>query len=1008
MLLALNLLTPGLLLEASAQTKAPTTSTTASSSASADPSLSSGAAATQNTDKDYGNAKQSYDTLVRQAAEQGEQQTIQNTNQQLLQGTELGAYNDTYAGITKFWGDDIIGNLFQNIGQLIGRWLVEFVDGWVSQTVHFLAGYLRTFVLNPNVAVNGIQNGPGAGTDDISPYVREGADTMYGIAVDLLLLLFILCIWKYWAEAAWRGGSGLLGAVGRLIFTAGLMLAWPTIYAFEIQITNEMINAIFFNSADQVAMLDAALATAVRAGLVASTAVLANAFAPIVGAAAGGAAGGTAGGIAAGTIGDVVAFAGLIIYLFLGVVLIAEMIYIIVLKAIQTALLTAQYMFAPIFIVFFATPDTENVTSGYVRSFVEVSLWTFVWVGLLKIMVIILYSDFNPWGKIIMAVGTLQIMIQVPSFLARAQISPMSDFISAGMLTGGLMKGMGALSGMVSQRGMQAVDYFNNQKLSSTGLKQSKTTSASGAGPSNPELVNGLSTAGQQKPGDGKPGDHSSIKGANGEVTPPSMKNSLAEAGAGAAAVAAPKAKTNNTMAGKAAAAGLAAGVVGGAALAGMEANKAGQQASTDAEKAKEMNALNEPPKSDAEKKKEEKAAARAEIDKLAREQGLAMGATTGAQGTGGGTGTAAGNAAAATADKKINTQQSGQTAPAAAMTPMQRAAAAAAAGKNAGGNLTDQNAKGELKVPGAEIATDDPNAAIAAALGAGTATQDITAKTTKPTAAAQATPQGLNSTDKPLNAGGNPSAKAGDPEVKATVKGEIATAAAALATAAGLSNKGTATPPLPKLGGNDGKPLNQTGPNSHQNSEVEVGGPETVSAIRGDGEQQNIRMRQQGTDARSLSSEAMRGGQVPAAAAAMATGIAAGGAVAAALNAVAPKLPLAMSAANHSAAVKQGAAQALNPIVQQQGTLPDQTMAAGVENPQAILNQTGAHNVTNGQLTNTLGINATPTNTAAPNNAAQHQQANLNVQGQVIPKLKRWHRRHCRIAWSCCSDGCS
>jgi len=44
-----------------------------------------------------------------------------------------------------------------------------------------------------------------------------------------------------------------MGAVGRLIFTAGLLLAWPTIYAFEIQITNEMIKAIYFNSADQVA-----------------------------------------------------------------------------------------------------------------------------------------------------------------------------------------------------------------------------------------------------------------------------------------------------------------------------------------------------------------------------------------------------------------------------------------------------------------------------------------------------------------------------------------------------------------------------------------------------------------------------------------------------------------------------------------------------------------------------------------------------------------------------------
>jgi hypothetical protein len=476
--------------------------------------LSPGAQATQATDTTNFDNAAAQVNLITQAAEQDEQQVIQNTNEELLQGTEFGAVNDTYAGMSKFWGDDIIGNLFQNIGQLIGRWVTEFIDGWIADTVHFLTSFLRTFVLNPNIAVNGIQNGPGAGGgDDISPYVRDGADAMYGIAVDLLLLLFILCIWKYWAEAAWRGGAGLFGAVGRLIFTAGLLLAWPTIYAFEVQITNEMINAIWFNSADQVAQLDAAMTAAVKGGLVAGIGLLANAFAPVVGAAAG--------GIVLGTVGEVVAFAGLVIYLFIGVILITELVYILVLKAIQTGLLTAQYMFAPIFIVFFATPDTESVTAGFVRSFVEVSLWTFVWVGLLKIMVIILYSDYNPWGKIVMAVGILQIMIQVPTFLSRASISPMSDFISAGMLTGGLMKGFSALGAMAQKRSMQAVDYFTNQQFSARGMPQSKKMSANPGSASDPDLVNNLKN---RKPGDDKEtgGERDPVTGA--PIIPPSAR----------------------------------------------------------------------------------------------------------------------------------------------------------------------------------------------------------------------------------------------------------------------------------------------------------------------------------------------------------------------------------------------------------------------------------------------------------------------------------------------------
>ncbi len=446
--------------------------------------------------------------FVNQAAEQNKDIVITNVEALLTDG--FRNYNETYMGLHTFWGDDIISNLFANIGQLIGKWLTEFINGWVSDTVQFLTGFLRIFVLNPNIAVNGMSNVPGGGNrDDISPYIRQGADVMYGIAVDLLLLLFILCIWKYWAEAAWRGGGNLVGAVGRLIFTSGLMLAWPTIYAFEIQITNEMIKALYFNSSDQVSALDAAMAAAVKGGLMAGAGLIANATAPIAGQAFGGVLGAGPGGIALGTVGGLVAFVGLIIYLVLGGILIAELVYILVLKAIQTALLTAQYMFAPIFLVFFATPDTENVTSGFVKSFVEVSLWTFVWVGLLKIFVIMILSDFNPWGKIILAVGILQMMIQVPSFLARAQISPMSDFISAGLISGTLLNAGKSLGNTLQQRGMQLAKYIGGDTTTGAarGPEMSKKAELKGLahGPRDPHLLKGIRDASRGANNDPKP-----------------------------------------------------------------------------------------------------------------------------------------------------------------------------------------------------------------------------------------------------------------------------------------------------------------------------------------------------------------------------------------------------------------------------------------------------------------------------------------------------------------------
>jgi len=72
------------------------------------------------TDQNFGNAQASYDSLVSPAVRVGEQQTVENVNRQLQQGSELGQYNDTYAGVTKFWGDDIVGHQLDNAGKSLG------------------------------------------------------------------------------------------------------------------------------------------------------------------------------------------------------------------------------------------------------------------------------------------------------------------------------------------------------------------------------------------------------------------------------------------------------------------------------------------------------------------------------------------------------------------------------------------------------------------------------------------------------------------------------------------------------------------------------------------------------------------------------------------------------------------------------------------------------------------------------------------------------------------------
>jgi len=335
----------------------------------------------------------------------------------------FGTGNNVYDGLHQWYTDDIFDNLFAGIGQLFGKWLYEFITGWMCDVVRFLTGALATFVLNPNIPNNVAQ-----GKDDISMAVHKMADIMFSIALDLLLLLFILCIWKYWAEANWRGMLNPMGSVMRLISTAGILLAWPTIYSFVTELANQMIKAIWFNTADSMAEFDQAIVTIIKAGLVDTAAGLVSALAPVMGNV------GTSvgfGGWILGAVGGTVSFAAELIFGLLTAIIIGQLLVILMLKAVQTALLIAQYMFAPLFIVFFAVPDTEQFTVKYMYGFAVVSLWTFVWLALFRLLVIVLNSANNPWGKILLVLGVLQLMIQGPAFMMTGTIEPKLSFLDA-------------------------------------------------------------------------------------------------------------------------------------------------------------------------------------------------------------------------------------------------------------------------------------------------------------------------------------------------------------------------------------------------------------------------------------------------------------------------------------------------------------------------------------------------------------------------------------------------
>src|SRR5262249_52985749 len=161
-----------------------------------------------------------------------------------------------------------------------------------------------------------------------------------------------------------RNGQHLMGVVGRLIATTALIVFWPVMSYHLVQISNEMIDYTFRS----IHPIDIELALA-RIGDLAASGGLALLFGNAPRAL--GAPGVAVAGAASRIVGHFLGF------IFFGVA-ISQCVYLIVLKAVQTGLMIAQYMFAPIFLVFFAVPDTEKVAAGFVKSCIEVSLWTFV------------------------------------------------------------------------------------------------------------------------------------------------------------------------------------------------------------------------------------------------------------------------------------------------------------------------------------------------------------------------------------------------------------------------------------------------------------------------------------------------------------------------------------------------------------------------------------------------------------------------------------------------------
>lgn len=363
-----------------------------------------------------------------------------NTNG-MQYGQRYGYIGDTYTGIKRFYANDIIGNLFQNVGQLIGKWISEWVNGYFADTVKLLMYCIEALILNPFFALRGICNpAPHFENQTLFFYIRSAIDLVYGVVGGFLLLGSLSKIRQSNSSDAVRRAGIFQCSVIALLLIAG-----PWIYRVVFQLTDVFVSRTFVFDPECTRPVGDALCSALKGGLMAGAGLLAHAFAPLVG--------GVAGGLALGPIGETVALVGLIVYCCISIVLMLQLLYMFMAAIVQSFLFTLSIIAGPIAFACGGTSRLQKFSAAYVSVWIDLILWLASSVVLITSLRFLLFSDLNPWFKILLAMCNLQAMIFAPLALSYLRISPMSKYMGLNPIQG--------LAAGITQVAKMASDVFS-------------------------------------------------------------------------------------------------------------------------------------------------------------------------------------------------------------------------------------------------------------------------------------------------------------------------------------------------------------------------------------------------------------------------------------------------------------------------------------------------------------------------------------------------------------------
>ncbi|MCC7530714.1 MAG: hypothetical protein IT342_19475 [Candidatus Melainabacteria bacterium] len=250
---------------------------------------------------------------------------------------------DTYKSVCSkhYWANDSADSLFQNVGQLVGKHISEWINGPCAEICDWLMSTIETLIAFPNLVFQ----------------------CLHGVA---------------YHESA-----------------------------FPVEETRP---------------LGRPLASAMKGGLMAGAGMLAHAFTPCVGSAYG--------GVMFVYVGEVVALFGLIYYSCVGVLIVAQLLYLLLLAASQSFYVVLHAVLGPMFLASGAYRRTSTIAAAYKTHWLELALWMVAWTAMLKSLRFVLFFDINPFYKIAISSVILQLMIFTPGFLSKLSLSPISKYLA--------------------------------------------------------------------------------------------------------------------------------------------------------------------------------------------------------------------------------------------------------------------------------------------------------------------------------------------------------------------------------------------------------------------------------------------------------------------------------------------------------------------------------------------------------------------------------------------------